>query len=175
MRQGKIRYYALSTFNAWQMIDALWTSDRLKGAAPVCNQVAYSLANRDAENEIVPACVHHGMSLMAFSPLGGGLLAGAGAVARPIIGARRWGYPGFNESQLKLAQAFAAICRKYGHLPTQLVLAWVMSRPAVSAAIIGPETAVELEASALACDLRLESRLLEELEALSPPYTPSLY
>lgn len=56
VRQGKVRYAGLSTFPAWQMTEALWTSDRLGLNAPVCNQASYSLATRSAERELVPAC-----------------------------------------------------------------------------------------------------------------------
>jgi aryl-alcohol dehydrogenase-like predicted oxidoreductase len=167
VRQGKIRYYALSTFKAWQMTEALWTADRLGVDPPVCIQIAYNLANRDAEREVLPACAHFGLTATVFSPLGGGLLAGDSAVSRPIIGGRRWGGVAFSAGQLELGRRFAAIAREGGYAAAPLALAWLLSRPAVSGAIIGPETIDELATNAAAADLDPPVELLERLSELS--------
>ena len=91
VRAGKIRYGALSTFPAWQMVEALWVCDRLGLHKPICNQVMYSMVSREVEREIVPACLRTGMTLTAFSPLGGGLLAGSAVLERSVSGWQRFG------------------------------------------------------------------------------------
>jgi 1-deoxyxylulose-5-phosphate synthase len=169
VRQGKIRYYALSTFNAWQMTEVLWRSERLGVPPPVCNQISYNLSNRASEGDIIPACLRFGLSVTVFGPLGGGLLAGEEALQRPIIGSKRWGFAGFSERQLEVARRFYAIAKEWGHAPAPLALAWLTSRPAVSTAIIGPETVQELDANAAAAELELDSKLLEQLDGIGRP------
>ncbi|AIO31151.1 aldo/keto reductase family protein [Burkholderia cenocepacia] len=175
IRQGKIRYYALSTFGAWQMTETLWKADRLGLAAPVCNQVAYSLANRTAEEEIVPACLKFGLTLTAFAPLGGGLLAGEQALQRPIVGAQRFGLGGFNATKLDLARRFNALAHNWGYAPSSLALAWLLSRPSVSCAIVGAESIGELETATNACDIELPPDLLTQLDEIGRPEPRAWY
>ena len=77
VRQGKLRYVALSNHPAWQVTQALWIADdRHLAAAPVCAQVKYNLIDRAAEDELAPAFHQFGLSIVPFGPLHGGLLAG---------------------------------------------------------------------------------------------------
>jgi aryl-alcohol dehydrogenase-like predicted oxidoreductase len=77
VRQGKLRYVALSNHSAWQVTQALWIADdRHLAAAPVCAQVKYNLIDRAAEDELAPASQQFGLSIVPFGPLHGGLLAG---------------------------------------------------------------------------------------------------
>lgn len=169
VRHGKIRYYALSTFSGWEMTEVLWKSEYLAASAPICNQLSYSLANRSIEEDIIPACQRFGLSVIAFSPLGGGLLAGEEALARSLIGAKRWGYEGFSKPQLELARGFNAIAKEWEIAPVALALAWLGHRPCVSSAIIGPESVEELAASARAGSLELAEELMGQLESVGQP------
>ncbi len=169
IRQGKVRYAGLSTFPAWQMTEALWTCDRLGLHAPVCNQVSYSLAGRAVERELLPACLRFGLSLVIFSPLAGGLLAGSEAARRPLAGAQRWGGPAFTREHLALAERLEGLAQAWGQPPAQIALAWLLSRPVVASAIVGPENVAELDASAPAADLTLAPEQLAALEAIGQP------
>jgi len=166
VRQGKIRYAALSTYPAWQMTEALWTAERRGFAPPACNQIAYSLANRAAEQEMLPACRQFGVGVAVFSPLAGGLLAGPAVRQRPVAGGLRWGASGFSGQQVALAERLEALAGESGQPPAVLALGWLVSRPGVSAALIGPETIAELEANAAAGAIELEPELLERVDAL---------
>jgi aryl-alcohol dehydrogenase-like predicted oxidoreductase len=85
VRQGKLRYVALSNHPAWQLAEALWIADnRSFVAAPVCAQVKYNLLDRDAETELAPACVRFGLSLVPYAPLHGGLLANLSVLDRDV-------------------------------------------------------------------------------------------
>ena len=85
VRQGKLRYVALSNHPAWQVTQALWIADdRRLAAAPVCAQVKYNLIDRAAEDELAPACQQFGLSIVPFGPLHGGLLAGMQVEEREI-------------------------------------------------------------------------------------------
>lgn len=168
VRQGKILYGALSTYPAWQMTEALWQAERLGAAVPVCNQIAYSLANRRAaEQEVLPACRRFGMGVTVFSPLAGGLLAGPAVRERAVAGSRRWGGSGFTASQVALAERLEAVSAETGHPPAVLALGWLVAQPGISAALVGPETIAELEANASAGAIDLPAALLERIGATS--------
>jgi aryl-alcohol dehydrogenase-like predicted oxidoreductase len=173
--QGKIRYYALSTFNAWKMTEVLWACERLNARAPICNQISYSLANRDAELNVIPACLRFGLGTTVFGPLSGGLLAGTDALRRPVSGDQRWGFAGFTPAQLDLAKSFNAIASECNVAPATLALAWVTSRPGVSAALIGPESVQELEVDAAPVEFELSKELLDRIDLLGHPEPRSWY
>jgi aryl-alcohol dehydrogenase-like predicted oxidoreductase len=173
VRAGKVRYAALSTFPAWQTMEALWACDRLGLSAPVCNQVMYNLVTRGVETELVPACLRTGLSLTVFSPLAAGLLAGAAAVARPVSGWRRFGaaldYP--NE-QLAQARELDGLAEEWGVPSSQLALHWVLTRPAVASVVVGAESVVELESAVAATTLALDEDQLARLDAVGRPAPP---
>ena len=167
IKQGKIRHYALSTFDAAEVTEVVRTCLRINALPPVCNQIEYSIASRDAELDTIPACQQFGLAIIAFGPLGGGLLAGRDVLSRPIIGDQRWGIEGFSERQLTLAQRFSAIADRRGIRPAPLALAWLAARPGVCSSVIGPENVEELEISGVAADLDLSQDLLLEIDSLA--------
>lgn len=169
VRQGKILHYALSTFPAWRVMDVLWKADAAGAAAPICLQIPYSLARREAELDVVPVCQANTLSLVVFSPLAGGLFAGTAARTREVVGRRRWGGPGFSGREIALAEQLERIAALHGQTPTALALGWLVSRPAVATAIIGAESIAELEASAVAADLDLPQDLLTTLDEIGKP------
>jgi 1-deoxyxylulose-5-phosphate synthase len=169
VRQGKILYYALSTYPAWRVVDTLWKADSAGASAPVCLQIPYNLARRDAELEVVPVCLANTLSLAVFSPLAGGLLAGRAVRAREIIGRKRWGGSGFSDREIALAEQLEQLATLHGQSPAALALAWLVSRPAVATAIVGAEAVPELEANAAAGDLDLPEELLTALDGIGKP------
>jgi aryl-alcohol dehydrogenase-like predicted oxidoreductase len=102
VRQGKLRYVALSNYPAWQVIHALWIADERRLAAPVCAQVKDNLIDRTAEGELVPACARFGLSIVPFGPLHGGFLASTRVQQCAIQGDQRFGASGFSEGELEI-------------------------------------------------------------------------
>jgi aryl-alcohol dehydrogenase-like predicted oxidoreductase len=167
VRQGKLRYVALSNYPAWQVIQALWIVDnRHLAAAPVCAQVKYNLIDRAAEHELAPACQHFGLSIVPFGPLHGGLLAGMQVEEREFSGDKRFGGSGFTDSELEIGRAVERLGQEWGLRPYQMSLAWLLSRPAVASVIVGAETAEEVTANATAADVSLDQAQLDALTAL---------
>jgi 1-deoxyxylulose-5-phosphate synthase len=167
VRQGKLRYVALSNHPAWQVTHALWIADdRRLAAAPVCIQVKYNLIDRAAEVELVPACVRFGLSIVPFGPLHGGLLASSQVQQRGVQGDQRFGGPGFTEAELEIGRTVGRLSEEWGLQPYQVSLAWLLSRPAVASAIVGAETVEEVTANATAADVILEQAQLDALTAL---------
>ena len=167
VRQGKLRYVALSNFPSWQVTQALWIANDQHLHAPVCAQVKYNLIDRAPERELGPACVQFGLSLVPYGPLHGGLLAGMQVLEREVQGDMRFSGPGFSEAELRVGRAVEQLSREWGLLPPQTSLAWLLSRPAVASAIVGAETVDELTVNASAADVVLEQAQLETLTALS--------
>lgn len=168
VRQGKVRYFGVSNFPAWQLTEAVLTAQRHGLPAPVCQTVGYSMTNRQAEWELVPACVRLGVTLTPFSPLAGGLLSGLQNTLRPITGNQRWRAgqgPGYTPQQVAVAEALERLAVQWGHPPAHLALAWLLARPAVASAVIGPGRIASLEEDAGAADISLTA---EQLAALEP-------
>jgi 1-deoxyxylulose-5-phosphate synthase len=168
VRQGKLRYVALSNYPAWQVTRALWIADaRRLAAAPVCVQVKYNLIDRAAERELAPACLQFGLSIVPFGPLHGGLLAGTTQVEeREFAGDKRFGGSGFTQTELEVGRAVEQLSQDWSLQPYQVSLAWLLSRPAVASAIVGAESMDEITANATAADVILEQAQLDALTAL---------
>ena len=167
VRQGKVRYVALSNHPAWQVTHAMWIADdRRLAAAPVCVQVKYNLIDRAAEHELAPACVQFGLSIVPFGPLHGGLLASTQVEQREFSGDKRFGGSGFTEIELEVGRAVERLSQDWSLQPYQVSLAWLLSRPAVASVIVGVETVEEITANATAADVKLEQAQLDALTAL---------
>jgi 1-deoxyxylulose-5-phosphate synthase len=167
VRQGKLRYVGLSNHPAWQLMHALWIADDRRLQAPVCAQVKYSLIDRAAERELVPACVQFGLSIVPFAPLHGGLLAGMQVLEREVHGDMRYAGSGFPEAELEIGRTVERLSQDWGLRPYQVSLAWLLSRPAVASAIVGAETVEELTANASAADIVLDQAQLDALTTLT--------
>jgi aryl-alcohol dehydrogenase-like predicted oxidoreductase len=170
VHQGKVLHYGLSNFPAWQMVDAIRICER-RGLQQILGQeVAYHLAMRNVEAEIVPAAKQFGLALTAFMALGGGLLTGMQTFEEKpasAMGIQRWRLgqgAGFSEREMDAARHLDSLAREWGIPAAQLALSWLLSRPTVAAVIVGPETIEELEENAPAGDLRLSA---EQLAALN--------
>jgi 1-deoxyxylulose-5-phosphate synthase len=167
VRQGKLRYVALSNYPAWQVTHALWIADDRRLAAPVCVQVKYNLIDRAAEAELAPACVQFGLSIVPFGPLHGGLLAGTTQVEeREFAGDKRFGGSGFSETEFQVGREVERLAQDWSLQSYQVSLAWLLSRPAVASVIVGAETVEEITANATAANVKLEQAQLDALTAL---------
>ncbi|MCW5734496.1 MAG: aldo/keto reductase [Enhydrobacter sp.] len=169
IRQGKIRYYALSTYPAWQVVEALWKADKVGASAPVCLQTQYNLARREPELDIAPICLANGLCLTVFSPLAGGLLAGPSKRGEAFVGRQRWGGTAFTAHEIALAEELEHLAAQHGYSPATLALAWLISRPTVASAIVGAEEIAELQISASASDLVLSSEVTAALDDVGKP------
>jgi aryl-alcohol dehydrogenase-like predicted oxidoreductase len=167
VRQGKLRYVALSNHPAWQITQALWIADdRRLAAAPVCAQVKYNLIDRAAEDELAPACQQFGLSIVPFGPLHGGLLAGMQVQKREFSGDKRFGGSGFTDTELEIGRAVERLSQEWGLPPYQVSLAWLLSRPSVASAIVGAESAEEVTAHPTAADHTLHPEQRDHRPAL---------
>ena len=169
VRQGKVRYPALSNYPGWQLTHALWLAQTLGLNAPVAMEMPYNLFNRGIEQDVVPACLAFEIGITAYSPLASGLLAGNYKPGQPPPPGSRASFQRnhirpYSDAQLEAAARLTALAEQWGHTAAQVALAWLLSRPALTAAIIGPETPTQLEALIPAATITLDAAQLEQAE-----------
>jgi aryl-alcohol dehydrogenase-like predicted oxidoreductase len=174
VRQGKIRYIGASNVAAWQLMKALGVSDRTGFTRFVCHQACYSLACRGVEDELVPAVLDQGLSLLCWSPLAGGLLSGKvtreGADPDSRRGRRaatRQFPPVDEERAFEIIDVLRAIADRRNATPAKVALAWILSRRAVTSVIVGARQVDQLTDNLGALDVVLDAEELEALERVS--------
>ena len=186
VHQGKVRYLGCSTFPAWQIVEAHWTSERRGLERFVCEQPPYSMLVRGIELDVLPVCARYGMGVIVWSPLAGGWLAGryrAGEEAPPDSRAaryRRIGHPVAarfdmsrpgNRRKLELVEELSRIADEGGVPLVHLAVAFTLSHPAVTSTIIGPRTPEQLESLLAGADVRLDRDTLDAIDEIVPPGT----
>jgi len=171
--QGKIIYAGSSNFAGWHIAKAQEAAERRQFMGLVSEQCLYNLIVRDVEREILPAAEDYGIGLIPWSPLQGGLLGG---VARKQREGKRRLEGRAKESLERLRpqiESYEDLCGEIDAEPSAVALAWLLTRPAVSAPIIGPRTPEQLDGALKAVDLELDDKVLTRLDDLFPGYKTS--
>jgi aryl-alcohol dehydrogenase-like predicted oxidoreductase len=165
--QGKIVYTGSSNFAGWNIATACQEASKLGLAGLASEQSVYNLTKRQLELEVIPACAHYGLGLIPYSPLAGGLLGGV--LAQAGEGRRRGEEI---EKQIDAnrdrLERYEGLCGELGEEPSTVALAWLLSRPGVTAPIIGPRTVAQLESSIRATELRLDEETMKKLDEIFP-------
>jgi aryl-alcohol dehydrogenase-like predicted oxidoreductase len=138
----------------------------------------YNLVRRQAEVEILPLAAAEKLGVITYSPLGGGLLTGKyGIGERPksgrLVDDPRYVNRYSLETDFATADRFIEFAKKLEVKPATLAVAWTMSHPDVTAAIIGARNLTQLEDSLAAPDIDMTNDLREEISALSPAPAPA--
>jgi aryl-alcohol dehydrogenase-like predicted oxidoreductase len=166
-REGKILYVGSSNFAGWHIARANEIAEWRHSLGLACEQSVYNLRERTIELEVIPAVLEYGMGLIPYSPLAGGVLAGAlGKVAE---GRRSQDYMlGDLERHRVQLERWEALCAELGERPADVALAWLLHQPAVTAPIIGPRTEEQLLGSLRALEIHLEDAVLHRLNEIFP-------
>src|SRR3954452_9165560 len=178
VRSGKVRYIGCSNYSGWQMTKALGVSDRVGLQRFVSQQIYYSLQARDAEYEIVPACLDQGLGILVWSPLAGGLLSGKYRRDQEgPEGARHltdWNEPPvYDEDALyDLIDVLVEVGEAHGVSAAQVTLAWLLGRPGVTSLVIGARTEEQLTDNLAAAGLTLSDDEVARIEEVSRPPLP---
>lgn len=182
MRQGKIRYFAVSNFRSWRMAEVVNICDRLGIQRPAASQPYYNAFNRMPEVEHLPACAFYGLGVVPYSPLARGVLTGKYKPdADPTEGSRasrqdrRMMQTEWRRESLVMAQDVVAHAKKQGVTPGQFATAWVLANPLVTSPIAGPRTMDQWEdyVSALSYTFTKEDEaLIDGMVATGHPSTP---
>jgi aryl-alcohol dehydrogenase-like predicted oxidoreductase len=150
--EGKVRYIGCSNFAAWQLVDAAWTSRTAGLAHFISAQNEYSLLDRAAEAELVPACQRHGVGVLPYYPLANGLLSGKYRRGEPPpAGTRLAARPAVLEQAdfdaIESLEAFAAAA---GRSLLEVAIGGLAAAPAVASVIAGATTPEQVRANAAA-------------------------
>ena len=165
--QGKVLYAGSSNFAGWHVAQANAAATSRHFLGLVSEQSLYNLTARTVELEVLPSCRAHGLGVIPWSPLAGGLLGGAlGKLAegRRATDRQRQAI----ERQRSQLEAYEGLCREVGAAPADVALAWLLRRPEVTAPIIGPRTMDQLTGSLRALELTLDAQTLERLDRIWP-------
>jgi NDP-hexose 2,3-enoyl reductase len=169
--QGKVRYVGSSNFAGWHLATAQESANRRHFLGLVSEQCIYNLLVRHVELEVLPAAEAYGIGIIAWSPLHGGLLSGAlrkmqdGTAGRSKGGRSK---SGLEEHRVAIEQ-YEKLCESLDEDPANVALAWLLSRPAVTAPIIGPRTVEQVDGALRAVELKLDRKTLTALDKLFPP------
>ncbi|BCW58941.1 MULTISPECIES: aldo/keto reductase [Micrococcaceae] len=146
-RTGRARYVGISNYNGWQTAKAA----AVAGFTLVANQSEYSLVQRKAESELIPAVEDAGLGLMAWAPLGRGVLSGKyrGQIPADSRAAQNrlaaYVEPYLEPRASRVVEAVAMAARGLGRSPMDVSLSWLLSRPGVATAVVGARNAVQLK------------------------------
>jgi aryl-alcohol dehydrogenase-like predicted oxidoreductase len=168
--QGKILYVGSSNFAGWHIAKAQGVAAARQFTGLVSEQSIYNLLERTVEMEVLPAAEDFGLGIIPWSPLQGGLLGGV--VRKERDGSRR--YQGraaadIERHRTKLEQ-YEDLCTEIGQEPGTVALAWLLTRPAVTAPIIGPRTSDQFAGALDAVELTLTDDILTRLDEIFPGY-----
>ncbi|YCK41286.1 aldo/keto reductase [Actinomadura sp. ATCC 39365] len=174
-QQGKVLYFGSSNFAGWHLAQAQEAARARHALGLVAEQSIYNLMNRWAELEVLPAARHYGLGLIPWSPLNGGVLGGV-LRKREQGGASR-GATGRSAAVLarhqETIEAYERLCADLGEEPANVGLAWLLAQDGVTAPIIGPRTAGQLDGSLRAAAITLDGSTLARLDELFPPPGPN--
>ena len=173
---GKVRYIGCSTFAAWQLVESLWTSEKLCLNRFVTEQPPYNLLDRRIERELIPACQHFGLGIIPWSPLAGGFLTGKYTQTNNNPQDARYSITkGERAKQLMTTQCFQVITQleklaaNKNTTVANLALAWVTQQPGITAPIIGPRTLTQLNDNLQSLDLVITQSDREAIDAIVQP------
>lgn len=175
VRQGKVLYLGCSNYTAYRLTESLFLSRLQHLERFVALQAQYSLVVRDLEREHQPLCERHGLGILAWSPLAAGLLSGkyergTGAPEGSRFSTPRWqtNYARFdNDRAWRIVEAVKAVASERGTSPSQVSLAWLLTRRAVSSVIFGARTVAQLEDNVKALEVKWGEQDLSRLEEAS--------
>jgi len=169
IKSGKVRYFGLSNETPWGAMQFVKLADQKNFPKPVSIQNPYNLLNRSYEIGLSEVSHRENMGLLAYSPLGFGVLSGKYLNARPA-GARLTLFDRFdrytNDNALRATEEYVAIAKRHQLDPAQMALAYVNSRSFLAANIIGATTMEQLKSDIDSIDLTLGEDVITEIESV---------
>ena len=171
---GRAAYVGISNYSGWQTARAATWQEAVPGRALIAStQVEYSLLNRSAEREVIPAATALGLGVLPWSPLGRGVLTGKYRAGTPSDSrAASPHFAGFvsgllNERNERIVDAVARAADGLEWSPLEVALSWVRDQPGVTAPIVGARTASQLRASLLVEECELPAEIRQALDDVS--------
>lgn len=174
VRQGKVRYIGCSNKPSWQVVEAHETAASMGTAKFVSAQDEYSLLNRSAEHELIPALQHYGLGLLPYYPLASGMLTGKYKRNEAIPADARLAEPSnvrnrhMNDEQFDKLEKLEAFCAARGKTILELAFSWLACNPVVSSVIAGATRPDQIQANIKAASWKLTAEEMAEIDTLAP-------
>ena len=180
VRQGKVRYVGASNHSPVQVVELLWTADRLGLEPIVCLQDQYSLLHRwTVEPDLLSLCRRYGLGLMTYSPLAVGLLSGRFRRGEAPPPGTPWTQERLDETLTyrgeRVVQTLIDLAAERGATPAQMAIAWVLDHPEVTAPIVGADRPAYVEDVFGALEIELTRQERQALDAVSQWEEPGRY
>jgi aryl-alcohol dehydrogenase (NADP+) len=169
VQAGKARYIGASSMFAWQFAKALVTSDLNGWTRFVSMQDHYNLLYREEEREMLPLCEDQGVGVIPWSPLARGRLTRPWDAETARTETDEFGAGLYRDEDEQIVTRTLEVAERLGRSPAQVGLAWLLSKPVVTAPIVGVTKREHLEDAVAAVDLDLPE---DAIAALEEPYRP---
>ena len=175
VKAGKVRYLGASSMPAWEFAKALHLQREHGWARFVSMQNHYNLLAREEEREMAPLCLDEGVGTIVWSPLARGRLARPWDRAKSTARSDNDGFADMlytshtAQSDRAIIEAVGQVAEARGAKRAQVALAWLRSKPVVSAPIVGASSIAQIDDAVTALDMELHE---EEIRAIEAPYTP---
>lgn len=176
IHMGMVRYIGTSSFAAWQVLESLWVSKEYSLNRFVVEQSPYHLLDRSIERELLPMAQTYGMGVLAWSPLAGGFLTGKYRREQQQPQGSRfedpsgdWNKKHFIPHAFDVLEGLQAISDELGCSLAQLTLAWCISQPGMTGAVIGAKNIPQLEDQLGALQVQLSHEILARIDQVAAP------
>lgn len=184
VKMGKARYIGGANFESWRLTHGQWTT-RQNGWSPmISSQFSYSLLNRTAEQEMIPACRELGIGVIPYLPLSAGMLTGKVSASGEVPADSRLGKnlefasKWLTPDNLKLIGELTTFAQQRGRTILELAIAWLLAEPLVGTVISGASKPGQVTSNAAAADWQLNAEELTEVASIlerCPASEPDLY
>ena len=170
VKQGKVRYVGASNYSAWELMQALWTSDKYNLARYDCVQPHYNLIHRDEfERELHQVCKTYEIAVIPYSPLAGGFLTGKYRKNQSLPESKRaeGRKRSMTDENFALVDAMEVIALRHQGTISQVALAWMLADPVITSPIIGATSIEQLNENLGALKMRLSADDLNLLNSMT--------
>jgi len=169
--EGKVRYVGHSNFSGWQVAEAALLARELGTSPFISAQNHWSLLERGAEAEVVPAALHFGLGVLPYSPLANGLLTGKIRRGQDVPeGTRLAGRPEYvTEQKLSRVEALAGWAQEHGVTLLEVAIGALAAQPGCTSVIAGATSSEQVKANAAAADWVPSAGELADIDAIVPP------
>lgn len=173
VRTGRVRYVGVGNYSGWQFAEIAALAPRQLPIVATCME--YSLVQRGIERELLPAARHFGAGVVAWSPLGRGVLTGKYRTGMPADSrgaSPQWGrfvQTHLSASGRRVVEAVATAASGLGLAPIDVALAWMRARDGVVSSLLGPRTVGQLRTALANVDLVLPAEITQALDDVSAP------
>jgi len=176
VRQGKVRYIGSSSYSGSQIVEAQWASRERHLERFVTEQPPYSMLVRGIEEDVLPTTQRYGMGTLTYSPLSGGWLSGKwrkDAASVPTSSARPrarfdMSQPA-NQRKLDIVEDLAQLADANGMTLIEMAIAFAITHPGVTSAIVGPRTMEQLHSYLPAAEITLSAEVLDRIDQIVAP------